>query len=126
MLPPPIGGETGPQRESFGGARRFGATRATGSRLSVLLISGATLEGCGRDRVAAFAAALVTAALAYSLRYFDAVAGLFHGLMLLVMGAMVGPDRHRADGHQADPLIVVAMVDSSQRGRVERRAQLGD
>ena len=40
--------------------------------------------------MAAFAAVLVSAALAYSLRYFDAVEGLFHGLMLLFMGAMAG------------------------------------
>src|SRR5438105_2900710 len=40
--------------------------------------------------MAAFAAVLVLAALAYSSRYFDAVAGLFHGLMLLFMAAMVG------------------------------------
>jgi multicomponent Na+:H+ antiporter subunit D len=40
--------------------------------------------------MAAFAAILVTAALAYSTRYFDAVEGLFHGLMLLFMAGMVG------------------------------------
>jgi multicomponent Na+:H+ antiporter subunit D len=40
--------------------------------------------------MAAFAALLVVAALAYSLHYFDAVAGLFHGLMLLFMAGMVG------------------------------------
>jgi multicomponent Na+:H+ antiporter subunit D len=40
--------------------------------------------------MAAFAAVLVLAALAYSVRYFDAVEGLFHGLMLLFMAAMVG------------------------------------
>jgi multicomponent Na+:H+ antiporter subunit D len=40
--------------------------------------------------MAAFAALLVCAALLYSLRYFDAVAGLFHGLMLLFMAGMVG------------------------------------
>jgi multicomponent Na+:H+ antiporter subunit D len=40
--------------------------------------------------MAAFAALLVTAALAYSLRYFDAIKGLFHGLMLLFMAGMVG------------------------------------
>ena len=40
--------------------------------------------------LAAFAALLVTAALLYSLRYFDAVEGLFHGLMLLFMAGMVG------------------------------------
>ncbi len=40
--------------------------------------------------LAAFAALLVTAALAYSVRYFDAVEGLFHGLMLLFMAGMVG------------------------------------
>ena len=40
--------------------------------------------------LAAFAALLVTAALAYSLRYFDAIEGLFHGLMLLFMAGMVG------------------------------------
>jgi multicomponent Na+:H+ antiporter subunit D len=40
--------------------------------------------------MAAFAAVLVAAALLYSLRYFDAVAGLFHGLMLLFMAGMVG------------------------------------
>jgi multicomponent Na+:H+ antiporter subunit D len=40
--------------------------------------------------MAAFAALLVTAALVYSVRYFDAVQGLFHGLMLLFMAGMVG------------------------------------
>ena len=40
--------------------------------------------------MAAFAALLVTAALIYSLRYFDAVEGLFHGLMVLFMAGMVG------------------------------------
>jgi multicomponent Na+:H+ antiporter subunit D len=40
--------------------------------------------------LAAFAAVLVTAAFIYSLRYFDAVKGLFHGLMLLFMAGMVG------------------------------------
>jgi multicomponent Na+:H+ antiporter subunit D len=40
--------------------------------------------------LAAFASVLVLAALAYSIRYFDAVEGLFHGLMLLFMAGMVG------------------------------------
>ncbi len=40
--------------------------------------------------MAAFSSVLVLAALLYSLRYFDAVAGLFHGLMLLFMAGMVG------------------------------------
>jgi multicomponent Na+:H+ antiporter subunit D len=40
--------------------------------------------------LAAFAAVLVAAALAYSWRYFDAVKGLFHGLMMLFMAGMVG------------------------------------
>ncbi|MGZ4345039.1 MAG: complex I subunit 5 family protein, partial [Solirubrobacteraceae bacterium] len=40
--------------------------------------------------MAAFAAVMVVAALTYSLRYFDAVEGLFHGLMLLFLAAMVG------------------------------------
>jgi multicomponent Na+:H+ antiporter subunit D len=40
--------------------------------------------------MAAFAGLLVTAALIYSLRYFDAVDGLFHGLMVLFMAGMVG------------------------------------
>src|SRR5437660_999442 len=39
--------------------------------------------------MAAFASILVLAALVYSWRYFDAVKGLFHGLMLLFMGGMV-------------------------------------
>ncbi len=39
---------------------------------------------------AAFAALLVLAALTYSWRYFDAVKGLFHALMLLFMTGMVG------------------------------------
>ncbi|HEX8976296.1 MAG TPA: proton-conducting transporter membrane subunit [Solirubrobacteraceae bacterium] len=38
----------------------------------------------------AFAALLVSAALVYSIHYFDAVKGLFHGLMLLFMAGMVG------------------------------------
>jgi multicomponent Na+:H+ antiporter subunit D len=33
---------------------------------------------------------MVLAALTYSLRYFDAIGGLFHGLMLLFMAGMVG------------------------------------
>jgi multicomponent Na+:H+ antiporter subunit D len=40
--------------------------------------------------MAAFAALIVLAALAYSLHYFDAVGGLYHGLMLLFMAGMVG------------------------------------
>jgi multicomponent Na+:H+ antiporter subunit D len=40
--------------------------------------------------LATFAALMVVAAFAYSIRYFDAVAGLFHALMLLFMAAMVG------------------------------------
>jgi multicomponent Na+:H+ antiporter subunit D len=40
--------------------------------------------------LAAFAALLVSAALVYSLRYFDAIEGLFHGLMLLFTAGMVG------------------------------------
>jgi multicomponent Na+:H+ antiporter subunit D len=40
--------------------------------------------------LAAFCALLVTAAFVYSLRYFDAIEGLFHGLMLLFMAGMVG------------------------------------
>ncbi|MGZ4349543.1 MAG: complex I subunit 5 family protein [Solirubrobacteraceae bacterium] len=39
---------------------------------------------------AAFAALMVLAALAYSLRYFDAVGGLFHALMLLFAAGMMG------------------------------------
>ncbi|MBV9310731.1 MAG: NADH dehydrogenase, partial [Solirubrobacterales bacterium] len=40
--------------------------------------------------MAAFAALLVAAALVYSIRYFDAIEGLYHGLMLLFMAAMAG------------------------------------
>jgi multicomponent Na+:H+ antiporter subunit D len=40
--------------------------------------------------MAAFASVMVLAALVYSVRYFDAVEGLFHGLMLLFLAAMVG------------------------------------
>jgi multicomponent Na+:H+ antiporter subunit D len=40
--------------------------------------------------LAAFASLMVLAALAYSVRYFDAVGGLFHALMLLFMAGMVG------------------------------------
>ena len=40
--------------------------------------------------LAAFCAVLVTAALVYSLRYFEAIEGLYHGLMLLFMAGMVG------------------------------------
>jgi multicomponent Na+:H+ antiporter subunit D len=40
--------------------------------------------------MAAFAAVMVLAALTYALRYFDAVEGLFHGLMLLFLAAMAG------------------------------------
>jgi multicomponent Na+:H+ antiporter subunit D len=40
--------------------------------------------------MATFASLMVIAALAYSVRYFDAIEGLFHGLMLLFLAAMVG------------------------------------
>jgi multicomponent Na+:H+ antiporter subunit D len=40
--------------------------------------------------MAAFSAVLVTAALVYSWRYFDAADGLFHALMLIFVSAMVG------------------------------------
>jgi multicomponent Na+:H+ antiporter subunit D len=40
--------------------------------------------------LATFSALLVTAAFVYALRYFDAVEGLFHGLMLLFMAGMIG------------------------------------
>jgi multicomponent Na+:H+ antiporter subunit D len=40
--------------------------------------------------LAAFSALMVGAALAYSWRYFDAIEGLYHGLMLLFMAGMVG------------------------------------
>jgi multicomponent Na+:H+ antiporter subunit D len=40
--------------------------------------------------VAAFAALMVLAALVYSLHYFDAVAGLFHALMLMFLMGMAG------------------------------------
>jgi multicomponent Na+:H+ antiporter subunit D len=40
--------------------------------------------------MAAFATVMVLAALTYSLRYFDAVGGLFHGLMLLFLAGMAG------------------------------------
>jgi multicomponent Na+:H+ antiporter subunit D len=40
--------------------------------------------------LATFAAVLVTASLLYSWRYFDAIDGLFHALMLLFLAAMAG------------------------------------
>jgi len=40
--------------------------------------------------LAAFCGLLTTAALVYSLRYFDAIEGFYHGLMLLFMAGMVG------------------------------------
>ena len=40
--------------------------------------------------LATFAAILVTAALVYSLRYFDGADGLFHALLLVFLAAMVG------------------------------------
>src|ERR1700757_2914656 len=40
--------------------------------------------------MATFSAFLVTAAIIYSWRYFDAADGLFHALMLLFMAAMAG------------------------------------
>jgi multicomponent Na+:H+ antiporter subunit D len=40
--------------------------------------------------LAAFSSVLVLAAFVYATRYFDAVAGLFHGLMLLFLAGMVG------------------------------------
>ncbi len=48
-----------------------------------------SIDGFGAG-MAALAAVLVSAALMYSLRYFDAIEGLFHGLMLLFMAGMVG------------------------------------
>jgi multicomponent Na+:H+ antiporter subunit D len=48
-----------------------------------------SIDGVGAG-LAAFSGVLLTAALAYSLRYFDAVEGLFHGLMLLFGAGMVG------------------------------------
>ena len=64
---------------SAAGARRHGV--AIGISLSIDPL------GAG---LAAFAAFLVSASLIYSLHYFDAVGGLFHGLMLLFMAGMVG------------------------------------
>jgi multicomponent Na+:H+ antiporter subunit D len=58
---------------------RYGTTVGISLSIDVL---GASL--------ATFCALLVTAAFAYSLRYFDAVEGLFHGLMLLFMAGMIG------------------------------------
>jgi multicomponent Na+:H+ antiporter subunit D len=40
--------------------------------------------------LATYVAVLVTAALVYSWRYFEAADGLFHALMLLFLGAMIG------------------------------------
>src|SRR5437764_8502001 len=40
--------------------------------------------------MATFAALLVTGALVYSWRYFEAADGLFHALMLLFLGALAG------------------------------------
>jgi multicomponent Na+:H+ antiporter subunit D len=40
--------------------------------------------------LATFAAVLIVAALVYSWRYFDAVDGLYHALMLVFLGAMAG------------------------------------
>src|SRR5579859_392541 len=40
--------------------------------------------------MATFSAVLVSAAMVYSVRYFDAIEGLFHGLMLLFMAGMIG------------------------------------
>jgi multicomponent Na+:H+ antiporter subunit D len=40
--------------------------------------------------LAVFAAVLITASMVYSWRYFDAVDGLFHALMLVFLAAMVG------------------------------------
>jgi multicomponent Na+:H+ antiporter subunit D len=54
---------------------------AIGISLSVDPVGGA---------MAAFVSVMVTASLTYSVRYFDAVEGLFHGLMLLFLAAMVG------------------------------------
>src|SRR5437588_1163107 len=48
-----------------------------------------SIDGLGAG-LAAFAGLMVTAALVYAMRYFDAVEGLFHGLMLLFMAGMVG------------------------------------
>ena len=48
-----------------------------------------SIDGLGAG-MATLAALLVSAALIYALRYFDAVEGLFHGLMLLFMAGMVG------------------------------------
>jgi len=58
---------------------RYGTT--IGISLSIDLL------GAG---LATFSALLVCAALLYALRYFDAIEGLFHALMLLFMAGMVG------------------------------------
>jgi len=63
-----------------------GGWRAThGMTIGISLSIDATGAG-----LAAFSGLLVTAALTYSLRYFEAVEGLFHGLMLLFMAGMMG------------------------------------
>jgi multicomponent Na+:H+ antiporter subunit D len=62
-----------------GWAPRHGTTIGISLSIDVL---GASL--------ATFSALLVTAAFIYALRYFDAVEGLFHGLMLLFMAGMIG------------------------------------
>ncbi len=57
----------------------------TGDSLGI----GLTIDGVGAG-VAAFAALLVVAAFLYALHYFDAVEGLFHGLMLLFLVGLMG------------------------------------
>ena len=50
---------------------------------------GLSIDSLGAG-LAAFAALLVTAALVYAWRYFEAANGLFHALMLVFLGAMAG------------------------------------
>jgi multicomponent Na+:H+ antiporter subunit D len=75
--------------------------------------------------MAAFAALMVLAALAYSLRYFDAVGGLFHGLMLLFLAGMTG---FCLTGDLFDMVVFFELMSTVAYGltayRVEERAPI--
>jgi multicomponent Na+:H+ antiporter subunit D len=75
--------------------------------------------------LATFAAVMVVAAFAYSIHYFDAVAGLFHALMLLFMAAMVG---FSLTGDLFDLIVFFELMSVAAYGltayRIEERAPI--
>ena len=75
--------------------------------------------------MATFATLMVVAAFAYSLHYFDAVAGLFHSLMLLFMAAMAG---FSLTGDLFDMIVFFELMSAVAYGltayRIEERAPI--